>query len=167
MTQETPGDETGLCNDGRQSPAAAEIARGVVRLMTGLGFACVPELALASGLRADVTALSHDGRIWIIEIKSCLQDFRTDQKWQGYLDYCDGFCFAVNQDFPVSVLPQEQGVIIADRFGATVVREIATKPPLVAARRKAMTLRIARTAAARLSAALDPALRLAFAGIQD
>ena len=144
--------------DKRQSMAAADIARGVVRMMAGLGYTCVAELPLANGLRADITAISRDGRIWIVEIKSCLNDFRTDKKWQGYLGFCDQFSFAVNGNFPDGVLPEGHGVIVADRFGAAVIRPSGVQPALAAARRKAMTLRIARTATSRLSALLDPSM---------
>lgn len=168
MTDETePSDVAAIVAlnitpDGRQSAAASDIARGVCRMMAGLGYTCIPELSLASGLRADITAISRDGRIWIVEIKSSLADFRADQKWQGYLDYCDQFSFAVNADFPMDVLPEGHGVIMADRFGAAVIHPCSPQPALAAARRKAMTLRIARVASGRLSAAIDPGLRKAF-----
>jgi hypothetical protein len=148
--------------DGRQSAAATDIARGVMRMMAGLGYACVPELPLASGLRADITAIDRDGRIWIVEIKSSLADFRADQKWQGYLSFCDQFSFAVNAEFPLTVLPEGQGLIMADRYGAAIIHPSSPQPSLAAARRKAMTLRIARIAAGRLAAAFDPELHRMF-----
>ena len=155
------------CDDGRQSPAAAAIARGVVRMMSGLAHASINELPLASGLRADVATLAPDGRIWIIEIKSSVIDFKTDQKWTGYLDYCDAFYFAVQPGFPLELLPPDHGVIVADRFGGTILRDGDIRPPLAAGRRKAMTLRIARIAARRLSAALDPGLKFEIENLPD
>ncbi len=149
--------------DGRQSKAAAEIARGTVRLLTGLGYACVAELPLPNGQRADITALSATGRIVIVEIKSCLNDFRTDQKWTGYLGYCDEIYFSVNTEFPIAVLPDETGLILADRYGAEMVRH-SPELLLSAPRRKAMTLRFAHAAALRLALSLDPALTLAMMG---
>ena len=53
--------------DGRQSPAAAAIARGVRRHLWSLGFSTVTELSLANGRRADVVGLSQKGEIWIVE----------------------------------------------------------------------------------------------------
>ncbi len=141
--------------DGRQSERAAEIARGVIRLMALHGFACVCELPLANGRRADVAALSEAGEIWIVEIKSCLEDFRTDQKWPEYRDFCDRLLFAVARDFPREVLPADTGLIIADRFGGEIMRA-APEHRLAGARRKAMSLRFARLAAFRLSAFYDP-----------
>jgi hypothetical protein len=141
--------------DGRQSERAAEIGRGVVRLLAMHGFACVYELPLANGRRADVAALSEAGDIWIVEIKSSLEDFRVDQKWPEYRDYCDGLLFAVATDFPVDVLPEDAGLIIADRFGGEIIRP-APEHRLAGARRKAVTLRFARMTALRLAALYDP-----------
>ncbi len=145
--------------DGRQSAAAAEIQRGVCRALRTLGHAVVTELALANGRRADVVALSPGGDIWIVEIKSCLIDYRTDGKWSDYPPYCDRLYFAVAADFPCDVLPGEAGLILADRYGAELVRD-PIEERLGAARRKAMVLNFAHAAALRLQLHLDPACRL-------
>ena len=68
--------------DGRQSETALAIARGTSRWLRAMGFACVCELPLPSGRRADIVALNERGDIWIVEIKSSLADLRADQKWQ-------------------------------------------------------------------------------------
>lgn len=141
--------------DGRQSEQAAAIARGVVRLLTAHGFACICELPLANGRRADIAALSEAGEIWIVEIKSCLQDFRVDQKWPEYREFCDRLLFAVAADFPCEVLSTDTGLIIADRFSGEIVRA-APEHRLAGARRKAMMLRFGRIAAFRLAALYDP-----------
>ena len=91
--------------DGRQSPAALAIAVGTRRLLASHGLTSVTELTLASGRRADIVALAPDGTIWILEIKSCVADFRADGKWPDYRDFCDRFSFAVAQDFPTHILP--------------------------------------------------------------
>lgn len=131
------------------SPGAAEIARGVLRLMADHGFAGVTEMTLANGRRADVAAIGAGGEITIVEIKSSVADFRSDHKWPEYRPFCDRFYFAVGQDFPHDLIPEETGLIIADAFGGAVIREPECEK-LVAARRKAVTLRFARLAATRL-----------------
>jgi hypothetical protein len=141
--------------DGRQSARAAEIARGVARLLVLHGFACVCELPLANGRRADVMGIADSGEVWIVEIKSCLEDFRVDQKWPEYREFCDRLLFAVAPDFPAGVLPTDTGLIVADRYGGEIVRA-APEHRLAGARRKAVTLRFARLAALRLSALYDP-----------
>ncbi len=146
--------------DGRQSPAALAIQRGVRRLFAGLGASSLPEVTLASGRRADVMALYPDGGLAIVEVKSCLADFRADRKWESYRDFCDRLYFAVDADFPCEVLPEDVGLIAADRFGAAIVRH-APAHPLAGARRKAVTLRFARAAALRLHALADPDAALA------
>lgn len=141
--------------DGRQSEVAAELQRGVCRALRARGLSVVTELSLANGRRADVVALSGAGDILIVEIKSCLLDYRSDAKWQDYLDYCDRLYFAVRADFPCEVIPDEAGLILADRYGAELVRE-GVEERLSAARRKAMMLCFARAAALRLQLHLDP-----------
>ena len=144
-----------VLTDGRQSERALEIGRGAGRLLKALGFSIVYELTLADGRRADITALSDKGDIWIFEIKSSLADFNADSKWQDYLAYCDRFHFAVLPDFPRDVLPESAGLLIADRYGAEIVRE-SPEERLAGSRRKAMTLRFARAAALRLQSIIDP-----------
>jgi hypothetical protein len=141
--------------DGRQSEAALEIARGAGRLLRSLGLASLSELPLANGRRADLAGLSEAGEIWIIEVKSCLEDFRADAKWPQYREFCDRLHFAVAPGFPLEILPEDTGLILADRFGAEIVRE-APALPLPPARRKAMLIRFARQAALRIQTAADP-----------
>jgi hypothetical protein len=136
---------------GEAIPAgrAADIVRGVMRMMAEAGYASLAEVTLANGRRADVMALGPRGEIVIVEVKSCLQDFTADQKWPEYGPFCDRFYFAVDCDFPHQRLPEEAGMIVADAFGGAVVREAETTA-LAAARRKAVTLGFGRLAASRL-----------------
>lgn len=152
-----PVTEASLLATGRA--VAPEICRGVVRLLIGHGLAPQTEVSLPNGRRADVMALSKDGQIWIVEIKSSVEDFRTDQKWPEYRDYCDALWFAVRVGFPVDILPEQCGLVLADRFGGEIIRQ-APVQPLAAARRKAMTLRLARSASLKLAVQRDPGLSL-------
>jgi len=136
-------------------PVALRVRRGVGRLLERSGFAWLPEVTVASGRRVDLMALDAQGRILVVEIKSSLADFRADRKWPEYLGWCDLFAFAVPEDFPLDVLPGEEGLLVSDGFEAEWLRE----PPLrrlAAARRRAVTLLFARTAARRLAQLLDP-----------
>ena len=144
-----------LFHDGCQSHAAADICRGVARLLRAHGMASLGEVSLANGRRADVVAAAGSGEIWIAEIKSSLDDFRADSKWPEYREFCDRLFFAVAPTFPHEVLPADTGLIIADRYGGEVVRD-APEHKLTGARRKAMTLRLVHTAAMRLQAVIDP-----------
>lgn len=141
--------------DRRQSEMALAIGRGVGRLLRQLGHVHISELTLANGRRGDVVALTSSGDIWIIEIKSSVEDFRTDHKWPEYWDYADCVLFAVSPDFPVEILPGDAGLILADRYGGEIVR-LPEARRLAPARRKAMHLSFARAAALRLACALDP-----------
>ncbi len=137
------------------------LARGVCRHFAALGFACVEELVLATGQRVDVMALGPRGEIWVVECKSCRADFAADRKWQGYLDWCDRFFWAVDGGFPVELLPAETGLILADDYDAEILRMPALAT-LAGARRKAVVQRFAFHAALRLQALRDPGL--AYAG---
>jgi len=138
--------------DGRQSEAAMRVRRGVQRLLMEMGASVVPELALASGRRADLVALTRKGDIWIIEVKSSVEDFRVDRKWPDYRLHSDRFFFATHPEVPADIFPEECGFILSDGYGAEVLRE-APEHRLAAATRKALMLRIARAAANRLTMA--------------
>ncbi len=141
--------------DGRQSPVAAAVQRGVCRLLKAHGFATVTELPLATGRRVDVMAINGRGMVWVVEIKSCLGDLRADCKWPEYEGYCDRLYFAVPPDMPLEVMPASVGLIVGDQWGAEIMRECPDRI-LPAARRKAVTLRFARAAALRLHFLHDP-----------
>ncbi|MEL7215062.1 MAG: MmcB family DNA repair protein, partial [Pseudomonadota bacterium] len=111
------------------------LARGVWRHLAQLGAVAVPEYVPARGLRADLAVLTGDGEIWIVECKSSLADFRSDAKWQGYLEYCDRYFWAVDEAFPQDVLPEGAGLIIADGHDAAILRA-APLDKLPPARRK-------------------------------
>ena len=147
--------KTELPIDGRQSDTALTIARGTTRLLHAHGFTVVSELSLASGRRADLVALDGKGEIWIVEIKSSVADFRTDQKWMDYRLHCDRLFFATCQAVPCEIFPPDTGLIVADAFGGSFVCE-APEHRLPAATRKSMMLSFARTAALRLQALADP-----------
>jgi hypothetical protein len=125
------------------------VTRGAARLMMDMGFAPLLEVGLPNGRRADVMALGARGQIVICEVKSGLEDYRTDRKWGEYLPFCDAFYFAVAPEFPQEVLPEEPGLIVADAFGGAVIRP-PPDTPLAGARRKALTIAFARLAAGRI-----------------
>ena len=143
--------------DGRQSETARAVQRGVLRHLAARGLVGVCEFSLASGRRADILAVDGRGEVSIVEIKSSVADFRSDGKWPEYRAFCDRLLFAVPLDFPHDILPEDTGLLVADAFGAEMLRA-APVHPLPAATRKALTLRFAHTAASRLAALYDPDL---------
>jgi len=130
------------------------LTRGVSRLFRDLGLAPMAEFRLPNGRRADIAGLCPKGRLVIAEIKSCEADFTADEKWEDYLGFCDEFYFAVNADFPRRLLPEAEGLIIADGFGGAVIRPSVDRA-MAAARRKAIILRFARQAAVRTAFVLE------------
>jgi hypothetical protein len=143
--------------DGRQSETARMIARGVRRLLRARGFSSVTELALADGRRADIAAVNRDGEVLIVEIKSSPADFRADRKWRGYAACCDRLYFAISARTPADLMPAETGLILADPYGAEIVRE-AERKPMTPASRRALLLRFGLAAADRLHRLADPAI---------
>lgn len=133
------------------------LARGVCRHLASLDFVTVEELVPAAGLRVDVMALGPKGDIWIVECKSSRADFRSDQKWQGYLEWCDRYFWAVDEDFPTDLLPEGTGLLIADGYDAEILR-MGPETRLAPARRKATVQKFARHAAQRWHAVRDPGL---------
>ena len=141
--------------DGRQSETALAVARGTARLLHAHGFSVVSELPLPSGRRADLVGLDASGRIWIVEVKSSIADFRADQKWPDYRAHCDRLFFATSLEVPCDIFPPDTGLIVADAFGAEFKCD-APEHRLSAPTRKSMMLLFARAAAARLQALHDP-----------
>jgi hypothetical protein len=135
---------------------AKDICRGTARALARLGYASLAEVPLANGRRADLLAVRRDGVLLIVEVKSSVADFRSDRKWGDYREFCDRLSFAVSTDFPRALIPEDCGLIVADPFGAMIVREGALVP-LAPARRRALTLKFARMAAGRLTRLIDPA----------
>jgi hypothetical protein len=144
-----------LRTDGRQSETALMIQRGVARLMRASGLAVLPEFTLATGRRADLLGVSEAGEIWIVEIKSSPEDFRTDAKWPEYRDHCDRLFFAIPMSMDPGMMPSDAGLIVADGWGADILRH-AEAQALHASRRKAVILAFARAAALRLHGLYDP-----------
>jgi hypothetical protein len=132
-----------------------QLARGVCRHLRGHGFVTVEELVPTQGLRVDVMALGPKGEIWVVECKSGRADYVTDRKWQGYLEWCDRFFWAVDADFPTELLPESTGLILADGYDAEIMR-MGPNTPLAPARRKMLVQGFARHAALRLQSYRDP-----------
>ncbi|MEH2511652.1 hypothetical protein V1291_003006 [Nitrobacteraceae bacterium AZCC 1564] len=141
--------------DGRQSETAFAIARGTSRFLRSLGFSCVSELSLPSGRRADLVGMNARGDVWIVEIKSSLEDLRADQKWQDYRMHCDRLFFAFTQDLPCEIFPPDTGLIVADAYGAYLHCD-APEHRLAAATRKSMIVSFGLLAARRMSRLVDP-----------
>ena len=150
----SPAAGSGLAREA-EIRLAERLARGIARLFEDMGCAAIAEFPLANGRRVDVIALDGQGTTSIVEIKSSVQDFRSDGKWRGYLDFCDRFYFAVAPEFPQDLLPVEVGLIVADDWHGTILRE-SPAFTMNGSRRRAQTLRIAMTAAQRLRRSTDP-----------
>ncbi len=149
-------DPTPMVSDGRQSETALQTQRGVMRMLRQqFDLCCYAEVSLASGRRCDVLGVGRRGEIWIVEIKSSLEDFRVDNKWPEYKDFCDRFLFAKPPGLDAGIFPDTEGLIVADSHGAEILR-VASDQPLAAARRKAIMLRLARMGADRIHALMDP-----------
>jgi hypothetical protein len=150
------------CTDDPDSPlCAADVARGVVRMLLRHDIAAILEVPLDGGRRADLMGLDARGNLVIVEIKVSRADLLGDGKWPDYLGHCDRFYWAVPAGFDTGpldtppFLPERTGVIVADCYDAAIVRE-AHSVLLTAHGRKRCTLAFARRAARRLTALIDP-----------
>ncbi len=131
------------------------LARGVSRYLRSIGFVSVEEFVPDRGLRVDVMALGPKGQLWVIECKSSRADYQSDSKWQQYLEWCDRYFWAVDLEFPVDLLAEDTGLIIADAYDAEVVR-MAPEHKLAPARRKKLIQSFAMVTARRLQQLRDP-----------
>ena len=136
----------------------ADITRGVCRYLQNLGYSPLTEFKLLSKRRVDVIGLDKLGRFIIVEIKSSVSDFRADKKWSEYIAYGDQFYFGVANGFPVEILPEECGIIIADAYNAAILKK-APVQTLNSTRRRVQQIRYAKTAADRLQRVHDPNIR--------
>lgn len=155
------------CEEQPGSPAcAADVVRGVQRMLLRRDLASVAEVPLDNGRRADLLAVDARGCLSIVEVKVSRADLMGDAKWPEYLACCDRYYWAVPAGFDLALfdqsclLPARAGLIVADRYDAEVVREAATEPLPAHARRR-VTLALARRAARRVTALTDPEAFLA------
>ncbi len=134
-----------------------QVTRGVCRGLSELGYSVLTEFTLANGRRVDVMGLAPDGYFVAAEVKVTTTDFLGDNKWPDYLPYCDSFFFAVPADFPMEMVPDDCGLIVADAYGAEILRS-QDHQKMHASRRKSVVLRFARVAADRLQLTRDQPL---------
>lgn len=146
---------------------AADVVRGVTRMLLRHDLNAIAEVPLDGGRRADLMAIDARGGVVIVEIKVSRADLLGDAKWPDYLGHCDRFFWAVPAGFDVAplsgsaFLPERTGIIVADRYDATIIRE-AHSAPLAATARRRETLAFARRAARRLTLTIDPEAELSF-----
>jgi len=140
---------------GNGACSADDLARGVCRALADFGYQSLVEFRVGQGRRVDVAALNRESSFVVVEIKTSEADFRSDGKWHEYLPFCDRFFFAVPESFPRDLLPADHGVMVADAFGAAILRE-APEMPMNAARRRAQIVRFALAASQRLRQVTDP-----------
>lgn len=136
---------------------AIALARGISRTLADQGYGTLVEFSLNNGRRADVIGLDGAGRFVIVEIKTSEADFRADRKWPEYREHCDLFYFAVPMGFPQAILPPDCGLMVADAYGAALIRE-SEEAPMHGSRRRAQILRFGLVASERLQRLADPRL---------
>ena len=139
----------------KKSKGLNGIARGVMRHFDQIGLSSLSEFSPIKGLRVDIITLGMSNEIWIIECKSGQSDFKSDRKWHNYLDWCDRYFWAVDANFPIDILPINTGIIIADAYDASILRE-APLNKLSPARQRKVIKSIAKSACNRLLTNIDP-----------
>lgn len=80
-----------------------KLHRAVTYYFIDKGLSVYDEVGLRSSqqyskLRADIVGFDSRGKITIVEVKSCWQDFASDCKWQSYLGYSNKMYFAITKE---------------------------------------------------------------------
>ena len=137
---------------------ANDISRGTCRYLKNLGYSSLTEFKLQSKRRVDVIGLNQAGKFLIIEIKSSVSDLKADKKWGEYIPFADEMYFAVANGFPLEIIPDECGIMIADAYNAAIVRQSPLRN-LHKSRRQNQIKQFARTASDRLHQLKDPNIK--------
>lgn len=94
------------------------------------------EVHLNPHLRADILAMDWDDKVTIIEIKSCKEDFKNDDKWKNYMDYCDYLYFLCPEGaISDKDLPANIGLVWASGFSNHLRLNIIRRPKKLRASR--------------------------------
>ena len=99
-------------------------------------------------LLIEVMGLDPKGEIWVVECKSSRADYQANSQWQGYLERCDRFFWAVDTEFPTDLLPIETGLITSVANDIEITR-MGPESKLVPTRRRKMVQKLAVDAALR------------------
>ena len=125
------------------------ITDAIARSYYEQGDGVLREFKLRVKRRVDLITLNDEGLITIIEIKSSVSDFRSDKKWNEYIDWADQFYFGVAQNFPIDILPKEHGIITTDGFDTYEARKSPVKK-LNGSRRNTLVRKLARASMRRV-----------------
>ena len=125
------------------------ITDAIARSYYEQGDGVLREFKLRVKRRVDLITLNDEGLITIIEIKSSVSDFRSDKKWNEYIDWADQFYFGVGHNFPIDILPKEHGIITTDGFD---IYEAQTSPvqKLNGSRRNTMVRKLSKASMRRI-----------------
>lgn len=93
----------------------------------------------AGSQRADILCVDKNFEFVIVETKSSWEDFRSDHKWQSYLDWCNQFYFAAEEEVACQIAKNPTvkacrvGVLAIDKNGAVKALRgsLKRKPPMV------------------------------------
>ncbi len=83
--------------DSRRALTTEKLKKAGVGHFVKKRYAVYSELGLVkrARYRADLVCFNYKKEIIVVEIKSCLADFKADNKWQQYLSYCDKLYFLI------------------------------------------------------------------------
>ena len=78
--------------------------------------------------RADIMEITKEDKIIIYEVKSSLQDFKSDNKWENYLKHCHLFYFAAPKhviEYIKENVPKTVGLYRVDTYGNLMCDRVA------------------------------------------
>jgi hypothetical protein len=110
---------------GKRRSIADDLKKAGAGYLLKKGFSSHFEVGLCSWgkLRADVLAFNYKLQFILLEIKSCLADFRTDTKWEKYSDFANKVYFVMTKTTAAGLKDQEITRLKKAGFGLLVLQD--------------------------------------------
>lgn len=146
-----------LKNERNTSPrteAAAALKKASAMMFFKYGYSMTFELGLKSWgrRRADVIGNKISGDLVLVEVKSSVADFRTDDKWTEYLEFADRVYLAFTKEVATKIynkpelkkrIPKRVGILVLGDDGYMKTAKGATRVPVEPETRISILARLA------------------------
>lgn len=141
-------------NTSPRAQTAEALKKAVSMMFFKYGYSMTTELGVKSWgrRRVDVIGNKISGDIVIVEVKSSVADFRTDNKWTEYLEYADRAYLAFTKEVARKIhdnpelkarIPKRVGVLVLGSDGYMKTARPARREPVSTENRISILARLA------------------------